>query len=160
MTLEGSSPKAQARSQKEALEFCRWAGWTPSRGLFVRRDPPLHHQQYGRRPSTRRDENLHDVERRFPKIRRSRLTKGLRDLDKRRGWRMDKINLSGQGLPQAAARSRRLLRTWTNQKLEPGDYEDAVVLEAAKTRPGEGQRPDRREKRRHRSWIRTRARTS
>lgn len=60
------------------------------------------------------------------------LAKGLRDYDRRRGWRKDKKNLlkdeaflkTGKKLEEAR------LPTWITPRLEPGDIVEAVVLEA------------------------------
>jgi penicillin-binding protein 1A len=68
------------------------------------------------------------------KIAEAALAKGLRDFDKRRGWRKDKKNLlkdedfqkSGQTLEAYR------LRSWTTPRVETGDVLDAIVLSAGK----------------------------
>jgi penicillin-binding protein 1A len=62
------------------------------------------------------------------------LTRNLRNLDKRHGWRMDKVNLlqdkdfqqKGQKLEDYR------LKTWLTPKVEPGDVLDAIVLSVSK----------------------------
>jgi penicillin-binding protein 1A len=62
------------------------------------------------------------------------LEKGLRDLDKRRGWRKDKTNVletedfKKKGVPLEEAR----LRSWTTPRVEPGDILDGLVLAVSK----------------------------
>jgi penicillin-binding protein 1A len=59
---------------------------------------------------------------------------GLRDLDKRKGWRKDKANVlesedfKQRHLPLEEYR----LRSWTTPRLEPGDVQDGLVLAAGK----------------------------
>lgn len=70
----------------------------------------------------------------FQKFAEDALARGLRNLDKRHGWRMDKINLlqdkefleKGQNLEEYK------LRTWTTPRIEPGDILDAIVLSVGK----------------------------
>ncbi len=63
------------------------------------------------------------------------MDKGLRDLDKRRGWRKDKANVlesedfKKKNIPLPEYR----LRSWTTPRLEPGDIQDGLVLSVAKT---------------------------
>jgi len=60
--------------------------------------------------------------------------KGLRDLDKRRGWRKDKVNVLE--IEDFKKRSVSLedyrLRTWTTPRLEPGDVQEGLVLTVGK----------------------------
>jgi penicillin-binding protein 1A len=58
----------------------------------------------------------------------------LRELDKRHGWRKDKVNVletedfRARGVPLESYR----LRAWTTPRLEPGDVLDGIVLEAGR----------------------------
>jgi penicillin-binding protein 1A len=70
----------------------------------------------------------------YQKMAEAALAKGLRDYDRRHGWRKDKKNLlkdeefqkSGQKLEEAR------LRSWTTPRIEPGDVLEAIVLSAGK----------------------------
>ena len=63
------------------------------------------------------------------------LAKGLRDHDKRRGWRKDKKNLADDKDFQKSGRTigDYWLKTWYLPRLDKDDYEDAVVLSVTKT---------------------------
>jgi penicillin-binding protein 1A len=71
----------------------------------------------------------------YQKYAEAALTKGLRDHDKRRGWRKDKKNLADDKDFQKSGRTIQdyWLKSWYLPRLDPGDYEDAVVLAATKT---------------------------
>jgi len=68
----------------------------------------------------------------YQRLAEAALAKGLRDYDRRHGWRKDKRNLlkdeaflkSGKKLEEAR------LGSWTTPRLEPGDVFEAVVLSA------------------------------
>ena len=70
----------------------------------------------------------------YQKLAEAALDKGLRDHDKRRGWRKDKKNLlqdpdfqkSGQKLQDAR------LKSWTTPRVQAGDIIEGVVLAAGK----------------------------
>ncbi len=70
----------------------------------------------------------------YQKFAEAALAKGLRDLDKRRGWRKDKKNLSDDKDFQTSGRTFEdyWLKSWYLPRLDPGDYEDAVVLSVTK----------------------------
>jgi penicillin-binding protein 1A len=63
------------------------------------------------------------------------LVKGLRDHDKRRGWRKDKKNLADdKDFPKSGRKIEDYwLKSWYRPVLEAGDYEDAIVLAVTKT---------------------------
>ena len=71
----------------------------------------------------------------YQKYAETALAKGLRDHDKRRGWRKDKKNLADDKDFQKSGRTIEdyWLKTWYLPRLDPGDYEDAVVLGVTKT---------------------------
>jgi penicillin-binding protein 1A len=58
------------------------------------------------------------------------LDMGLRSLDKRRGWRRDKLNLLADETFKASGRTIEdyRLKSWATPRLEIGDIEDAIVL--------------------------------
>ncbi len=63
------------------------------------------------------------------------LSKGLRDLDKRRGWRKDKKILLEDPLFVKSGKTIEdyWLRSWSSPRVEPGDVLDAIVLSVSKT---------------------------
>ena len=71
----------------------------------------------------------------YQKYAETALAKGLRDHDKRRGWRKDKENLADDKDFQKSGRKIEdyWLKTWYRPRLDPGDDEDAVVLSVTKT---------------------------
>ncbi len=71
----------------------------------------------------------------YQKYAETALAKGLRDHDKRRGWRKDKKNLADDKDFQKSGRKieNYWLKTWYLPRLDPGDSEDAVVLSVTKT---------------------------
>ena len=58
------------------------------------------------------------------------LRKGLRDRDKKKGWRMDKKNLTSEG---KADLGKIWLEAWTTSAVELGEVADAIVLSAGRT---------------------------
>ena len=70
----------------------------------------------------------------FQKFAEDALDKGLRELDKRHGWRKDKVNLLDD--KEFQLKGEKLeghrLRSWTTPRVEPGDILDAIVLTAGK----------------------------
>jgi len=58
------------------------------------------------------------------------LRKGLRDRDKKKGWRMDKKNLASDGKGDLG---KIWLEAWTTSAVEPGEVTDAIVLSAGRT---------------------------
>ena len=62
------------------------------------------------------------------------LAKGLRDHDKRRGWRKETKKLADDKDFQKSGKTLEeyWLKTWYLPRLDPGDYEDAVVLSVTK----------------------------
>jgi penicillin-binding protein 1A len=58
------------------------------------------------------------------------LRKGLRDRDKKKGWRMDKKNLASDGKGDLG---KIWLEAWTTSAIEPGEVTDAIVLSAGRT---------------------------
>ncbi|MCX6564353.1 MAG: transglycosylase domain-containing protein, partial [Candidatus Aminicenantes bacterium] len=70
----------------------------------------------------------------FQKFAEDALNKGLRELDKRRGWRKDKVNLLDD--KEFQLKGGKLedyrLRSWTTPRVEPGDILDAIVLTVGK----------------------------
>jgi penicillin-binding protein 1A len=63
------------------------------------------------------------------------LVKGLRDYDKRRGWRKDKIILTEDKdfLKSGKTIEEYWLKSWFSSRVEPGEYEKAVILSVTKT---------------------------
>jgi penicillin-binding protein 1A len=70
----------------------------------------------------------------YQKIAEEAVDKGLRRLDKRRGWRRDKVNLLAEGTFKASGRTLEAyrLKSWATPRLEPGDIEEAIVLAVTK----------------------------
>ena len=58
------------------------------------------------------------------------LRKGLRDRDKKKGWRMDKKNLVSDGKGDL---EKIWLEAWTTSAVESGEVTDAIVLSAGRT---------------------------
>ncbi|MHB8055092.1 MAG: penicillin-binding protein 1A [Candidatus Aminicenantales bacterium] len=60
---------------------------------------------------------------------------GLRQIDKRRGWRRDKVNLLLDDTYRASGRTLETyrLKSWVTPRLEIGDIEEGIVLEAKPT---------------------------
>ncbi|MDD8026058.1 MAG: PBP1A family penicillin-binding protein [Acidobacteriota bacterium] len=63
------------------------------------------------------------------------LRQGLRDQDKRRGWRKDKLLLTEDKdfLTSGRPLEEYWLRSWTSPRVEPGDVFEAIVLSVSKT---------------------------
>jgi penicillin-binding protein 1A len=71
---------------------------------------------------------------RYQKFAEEALTKGLRDLDKRHGWRRDKKNLleDEEFKAKGVSLEEYRLRSWVTPRLEPGDIVEAIVLSAGR----------------------------
>ncbi len=57
------------------------------------------------------------------------LVNGLKVMDKKRGWRKDKVNLVSQGIGKI---EESWLPSWTVSSVEPAGFEDAIVLSVTK----------------------------
>jgi len=70
----------------------------------------------------------------FQKFAEDALAKSLRDLDKRHGWRKDKINLlqDKEFLEKGQKLEDYKLKAWTSPRVEPGDILEAIVLAVGK----------------------------
>lgn len=70
----------------------------------------------------------------YQKYAEEAVANGLRRYDKRRGWRRDKPNLLQDEAFKASGKTLEDygLKSWVTPRLEPGDIEEAIVLDAAK----------------------------
>ncbi|MCX6566435.1 MAG: penicillin-binding transpeptidase domain-containing protein [Candidatus Aminicenantes bacterium] len=70
----------------------------------------------------------------FQKFADEAVQNGLRRYDKRHGWRRDKVNLLADETFKASGKKLEeyRLKSWVTPRLEPGDIEEAIVLEAGK----------------------------